>query len=62
MFGHELRDLYSAVKQLVAALPRFTDTARQPELTTVLREDLQKTWEHARTPDGRGDRGGAGAA
>jgi len=43
---HQLRDLYSAEKQLVQALPKMAKNANSPELQDALRAHLQETEEH----------------
>ena len=43
---HQLRDLYSAEKQLVQALPKMAKNANAPELQDALRTHLQETEEH----------------
>ena len=43
---HQLRDIYSAEKQLVQALPKMAKNANSNELQEVLRSHLQETEEH----------------
>ena len=43
LFLRELADLYSAEKQLVAALPRMADAATHGALRTALRDHLKDT-------------------
>jgi ferritin-like metal-binding protein YciE len=43
---HELRDLYSAEKQLVQALPRMAKEASNEELSAAIDEHLDVTKEH----------------
>lgn len=42
----ELRDLYSAEKQLVKALPKVAKKVNSPELKSAVEEHLQQTEEH----------------
>jgi ferritin-like metal-binding protein YciE len=46
LFTHELKDLYSAEKQLVKALPRMAKAAASEELQTAFEEHLGQTEEH----------------
>ena len=48
LFHHELKDLYDAEHQIVKALPRFAESACNPELTTAFEEHLAQTQEHIR--------------
>ena len=43
LFLHELRDLYSAEKQLVAALPKMAKKATTPELKEAFETHLEQT-------------------
>ena len=43
---HELRDLYSAEKQLVQALPKMIKNASAPELQEAFTQHLDETEEH----------------
>ena len=43
---HQLRDIYSAEKQLVQALPKMAKNATSSELQDALRSHLQETEEH----------------
>jgi ferritin-like metal-binding protein YciE len=43
---HQLRDIYSAEKQLVQALPKMAKNANSSELQDALRSHLQETEEH----------------
>lgn len=43
---HELKDLYSAEKQLVEALPKMTEAAQAAELKRAFEEHLRLTEEH----------------
>lgn len=49
LFLHELRDLYNAENQLVAALPRFVDAAAEPDLKKALRSELESVEERVTT-------------
>ena len=44
----ELKDLYSAEKQLVKALPKMIKATKHPELKAAFKTHLQQTGEHAR--------------
>ena len=46
LFLHELRDLHSAEKQLVAALPKMAKKASSPELKDAFETHLEQTKEH----------------
>ncbi len=46
LFIHQLKDLYSAEKQLLRALPRFAKTAGNEELATSFEEHLSETEQH----------------
>ena len=43
---HEVKDLYSAEKQLVKALPKVARKATSPELKSAVEEHLAQTEEH----------------
>ena len=43
----ELKDLYSAEKQLVKALPKMAKAANDPQLKEAFRTHLQETRQHA---------------
>lgn len=43
LYVHELKDLYSAEKQLVAALPKMIAAARNKDLKKALKDHLQDT-------------------
>ena len=43
---HQLRDIYSAEKQLVQALPKMARNATAEELQNAFRSHLQETEEH----------------
>jgi ferritin-like metal-binding protein YciE len=45
LFGHELKDLYSAEKQLVRALPKMARAATNPDLKAGFEEHLEQTRE-----------------
>jgi|SRR5580700_10295979 ferritin-like metal-binding protein YciE len=47
LYIHELKDLYSAEKQLIRALPRMAKTARNEQLAAGFKEHLEQTKEHA---------------
>ena len=46
LFVHELKDLYSAEKQLVKALPKVAKAANNPELKAGIETHLEQTVEH----------------
>ncbi len=46
LFIHELKDLYSAEKQLVEALPKMAKSASTPELKQGFEKHLEQTREH----------------
>jgi ferritin-like metal-binding protein YciE len=46
LYIHELKDLYSAEKQLVKALPKAAKAAKHPELRAGIEEHLEQTIEH----------------
>jgi len=46
LFVHELKDLYSAEKQLVKALPKIIEASEHPELKAALSEHLDETKGH----------------
>jgi ferritin-like metal-binding protein YciE len=48
LFETELKDLYSAEKQLIEALPKMVDAATEPELREAFESHLGQTQEHAR--------------
>ena len=43
LFHHELKDLYSAEKQLLEALPKMAETAQDPKLKLAFEQHLQET-------------------
>jgi ferritin-like metal-binding protein YciE len=47
LYIHELKDLYSAEKQLVQALPKMAKAARNQELSAGIQKHLNQTKEHA---------------
>ena len=46
LFVHELKDLYSAEKQLLKALPKMAKAASNEELQSAFEEHLEQTEEH----------------
>jgi len=46
LFVDELKDLYSAEKQLVKALPKMAKAANDPQLKEAFRTHLQETRKH----------------
>jgi ferritin-like metal-binding protein YciE len=46
LFLHELRDIYSAEKQILKALPKMAKAASNPQLKTGFQEHLEQTKEH----------------
>ena len=47
LYVEELKDLYSAEKQLVKALPKMAKAANSPELQKAFKAHLRQTAEHA---------------
>lgn len=47
LYVEELKDLYSAEKQLVKALPKMAKAANDPQLKEAFRTHLQETRRHA---------------
>jgi ferritin-like metal-binding protein YciE len=47
LYIHELKDLYSAEKQLIRALPKMAKAARNERLAAGFQEHLEQTKEHA---------------
>ena len=47
LYVHELKDLYSAEKQLIKAIPKMEKAAKNKELATGFQEHLEQTKEHA---------------
>jgi ferritin-like metal-binding protein YciE len=46
VFVHELRDLYSAERQLIRALPKMAKNAGSRQLADALTNHLHETEEH----------------
>lgn len=55
LFVHELRDLYSAEKQILDALPRMAEAASHPELRSALEQHLETTREQVNRLERIGD-------
>ncbi len=51
LFLHELQDLYSAEKQLIAALPKMANGASSPELKEAFETHLEQTKGHVERLD-----------
>ena len=47
LYVHELKDLFSAVQQIVKALPKMAKAASSRELAAGFQEHLEQTKEHA---------------
>jgi ferritin-like metal-binding protein YciE len=47
LYIHELKDLYSAEKQILKALPKMIKAASNPKLREGFQEHLKQTQEHA---------------
>jgi ferritin-like metal-binding protein YciE len=47
LYIHELKDLYSAEKQLIRALPKMAKAAKNEQLAAGFQEHLEQTKEHA---------------
>jgi ferritin-like metal-binding protein YciE len=47
LYIHELKDLYSAEKQIIKALPKMIKSATNQELAAGFQEHLEQTREHA---------------
>jgi ferritin-like metal-binding protein YciE len=47
LYIHELKDLYSAEKQILKALPKMIKAANSPKLREGFQEHLKQTAEHA---------------
>lgn len=43
LFHHQLKDIYSAEKQLIKAMPKFKEEAVNPKLKDALAEHLEET-------------------
>jgi ferritin-like metal-binding protein YciE len=48
LFAHEMKDLYSAEKQIVEALPKMAKAASSEELQTAFEQHLTMSEEHLR--------------
>jgi ferritin-like metal-binding protein YciE len=48
LYIEELKDLYSAERQLVKALPKMIKATKHPELKAAFKTHLQQTEEHAK--------------
>ena len=46
LYAHELKDIYSAEKQLAAALPKLKSAATDPDLKSAFAEHLKETKAH----------------
>ena len=47
LYIHELKDLYSAEKQIIKALPKMAKAATSPDLKAGFEQHLEETKEHA---------------
>lgn len=47
LYIHELKDLYSAEKQIIKALPKMAKAASNDQLASGFKEHLEQTKEHA---------------
>jgi ferritin-like metal-binding protein YciE len=47
LYVHELKDLHSAEKQLIRALPKMAEAANNAKLSAGFREHLEQTKRHA---------------
>ena len=47
LYIHELKDLYSAEKQIIKALPKMAKAATHPDLVAGFKQHLEETKEHA---------------
>ena len=47
LYIHEIKDLYSAEKQIIKALPKLVKAATSEELAAGFQEHLEQTREHA---------------
>jgi ferritin-like metal-binding protein YciE len=47
LYIHELKDLYSAEKQIIQALPKLAKAACNPDLVAGFKKHLEETKEHA---------------
>lgn len=48
LFAHEMKDLYSAEKQIIEALPKMAKAASSEELQTAFEQHLTMSEEHLR--------------
>jgi ferritin-like metal-binding protein YciE len=48
LYVHELKDLYSAEKQLISALPKLAKAATNRQLASGFRQHLKQTKQHAK--------------
>ncbi len=48
LYIHELKDLYSAEKQLVKALPKMAKSATNQQLASAFKQHLEQTKRHAK--------------
>ena len=46
LFEHELKDLYSAEKQMTEALPKMIQAASDPSLVQAFKDHLEETKQH----------------
>ena len=46
LYIHELKDLYSAEKQIIKALPKMVKAATDEQLATGFKEHFEQTKEH----------------
>ena len=51
LYVDQLKDLHSAEKQILKALPRMADAAQQSELKDAFKEHLAETQDHVRRLD-----------
>src|SRR5215210_4779767 len=51
LFLHELKDIYSAEKQILKALPKMAKAAANPELRAGFQQHLEETKEHVNRLD-----------
>ena len=48
LYVHELKDLYSAEKQMIKALPRMVKAAKNRQLASAFNQHLEQTRRHAK--------------
>ncbi len=48
LYIHELKDLYSAEKQIIKALPKMVKATTNKELAAGFKEHFEQTKEHGR--------------